>query len=125
MTLKAYLIIMSSATSICLVALAFVLWSVDPTGTNWIGFCLFYSSLFLSLAGIFSLVGFLIRFIALKQELAFRLVRDAFRQSFLFSFLIVAILYLLSKNLFSWMNVIFLVIGITVFEFFLLGYNRS
>jgi hypothetical protein len=111
-------------TLICWLAFSFVLWTVNPEATNWLGFLLFYSSLFLSIVGTSAIIGFIIRFVGLKHELAFRSVRDAFRQSFLLAFLIVAILFLLSKNLFSWLNVFFLIVGLSVLEFFLISYQR-
>ncbi len=121
MTLKSYSWIMSSASLLTWLFWFASLWLIDPMKTNWIGLLIFYSSLFLSVMGTASLLGFYVRFIALKQAIAFRLVRDAFRQSFLFSFLIVASLILLSKDLFSWINVSLLVAGLSVLEFFLLG----
>ncbi len=88
------------------------------------GFSLFYLSLFLSLVGTASIAGFIIRFIALKRELVFNSVKEAFRQSFLFAIFIVAILLLLSQNLFSWLNLILLVVGLSMLEFFLISYNK-
>ncbi len=124
MTLRGYLITMLSATLICWFCWIFVIITINPTETNWIGFLLFYLSLFLALIGTAAICGFIIRFIALKQELVFRLVKDAFRQSFLFAFLIIASLYLLSQNLFSWLNLFFLVMGLSIFELFLLSYEK-
>lgn len=124
MTLKSYLIIMLITTLICWLAFSFVLWTVNPEATNWLGFLLFYLSLFLSIVGTSAIIGFIIRFVGLKHELAFRSVRDAFRQSFLLAFLLVAVLFLLAKNLFSWLNVFFLVIGLSILEFFLISYQR-
>ncbi len=123
MTLRSYLIIMLITTLLCWAAFIFVLWSINPEITNWLGFSLFYLSLFLALVGTGALIGFVIRFVGLKHELVFRSVRDAFRQSFLFSFLITAVLFLLSKNLFSWLNLALLIIGLSVLEFFLLSYS--
>ncbi len=125
MTLKGYLTTMIIGSLICWACWIFVIFIVNPEQTNWIGFLLFYLSLFLALIGTASILGFLIRFVILKQELVFRLVKDAFRQSFLFAFLIIASLYLLSHNLFSWTNLFFLVIGLSVFEFFLLSYEEK
>ena len=98
--------------------------TVNPEVTNWAGFFLFYASLFLSLVGTSALLGFIIRFIALKQALAFNLVKIAFRQSFLFASFIIIILFLFSQNLFSWFSLAVLVIGLSVLEFFLLSYQR-
>jgi hypothetical protein len=108
----------------CWAVFFFVLGTVNPEITNWVGFMLFYLSLFLSLVGTSAIIGFLVRFVGLKKTLAFRSVAEAFRQSFLFSFLAVASLFLLSKNLFSWFNLVFLVIGLSVLEFFLISYKK-
>ena len=116
---------MISLTSVCWLLWLLILNIIDPEVTNWIGFSLFYSSLFLSILGAASIFGFVIRFIAMKQELVFRLVKDAFRQAFLFSFLVVACLLLMSRDLFSWLNMILLVFAISVFEFFLLSYEKK
>jgi hypothetical protein len=111
-------------TFVCWTAFLFVLWTVNPESAGYIMFSLFYFSLFLSLVGTASIVGFIIRFIALKKELVFNSVKEAFRQSFLFAIFIVAILLLLSQNLFSWLNLILLVVGLSVLEFFLISYNK-
>jgi hypothetical protein len=115
---------MLTTTLLCWTAFVFVLFNVNPEITNWLGFLLFYLSLFLSLVGTSAIIGFLIRFIGLKHELAFRSVKDAFRQSFLFSFFIAATLLLLSQNLFSWVNLFLLVIGLSVLEFFMISYSK-
>lgn len=124
MTLRGYSIIMILATIISWSLWVLIVRLVNPEVTNWIGFSLFYFSLFLSLLGTSALIGFFIRII-LKQELVFKLVKDAFRQSFLFSFLILASLILLSKDLFSWLNVAFLILALSILEFFLLSYEQK
>jgi len=125
MTLRSYLIIMTIATLLCWAAWGYILWTVNPETTNWPGFLLFYVALFLAVTGTAALLGFVVRFVALKKELAFRSVKEAFRQSFLFAALIVISLMLLSKGLFSWLNLLFLVIGLSVLEFFLLSYEKN
>ena len=123
MTLRLYLTIMAITTAICWTAFIFILWTVNPEVTNWIGFLLFYLSLFLALIGSITIIGFLVRFIWLKHELVFNSVKIAFRQSFLFAFLIIAVLFLLSKDLFSWLNLGLLIVGLSVLEFFLISYG--
>lgn len=125
MTLRAYTLIMSLTTIFAWLLWLSILSLVDPEVTTWIGFSLFYSSLFLALVGTSALVGFFIRFIAMKKELAFRLVKEAFRQSFLFSSLVIISLVLLSEGLFSWLNVILLVLGLSILEFFLLSLSNN
>ena len=121
MSLRTYLIIMILATLLCWAGFGMVAWSVNPEVTNWVGFLLFYLSLFLAIVGTTAIIGFVIRFIGLRRELASNSVITAFRQSFLFAFFITAILFLLAHNLFSWLNAGLLIIGLSVAEFFLLS----
>ena len=124
MTLRTYIILMSIMSLLCWGVWVFILFLVNPETTNWIGFSLFYSSLFLAIVGTAAIIGFFIRFVLLKQELAFRLVKEAFRQSFLIATLISISLVLLSRGLFTWLNLLFLVLGLTILEFFLLSYKK-
>ncbi|PIR92893.1 hypothetical protein COT99_03805 [Candidatus Falkowbacteria bacterium CG10_big_fil_rev_8_21_14_0_10_43_10] len=112
------------ATAICWTAWAIVINSIDPETTNIIGFLLFYASLFLSLVGTSAIIGFFIRFVALRRELIFRQVAVSFRQSFLFSVIIIVSLILQSFQMLTWYNALFLIAALTVFEFFLISYKR-
>lgn len=125
MGLKTYLLTMSVATVFCWVAWVLAFLTVDPQTTNQIGFGLFYSSLSLALIGTGALIGFVIRFVFLRHDLVLRQVLDAFRQSFLFSLLLIVSLILLSHKLFSWVNLFFLMAGLTMLEYFLVSYRRS
>ncbi|HNX10769.1 MAG TPA: hypothetical protein PKI61_01370 [bacterium] len=125
MTLKNYLSVMGGLTAVLWGLFIAVMFLINPENTNWLGFLLFYLSLFLALAGIIAILGFLIRFKVKGQALILHSVKTAFRQSFLFAFLIVAVLWLLSQNLFSWLNLILLIIIISVLEFFLLGSKKT
>lgn len=116
---------MSLSTFMCWLAWSFVLFMINPETTNWIGIMLFYASLFVAIVGLAAILGFLVRFIALKKTLAFRSVKEAFRQSFLFALLIIISLILLSKNLFTWLNLLFLISGLTILEFFLISYDKG
>lgn len=125
MTLKNYLFVMSALTAVCWGIFMFVAGLIDPVATNWLGFSLFYLSLFLALSGTFALFGFLFRLIALKKELAFNLVKIAFRQSFLFSLFIILLLVLKSQNLFNWLNLFLLVVIFGILELFIGSYKKS
>ncbi len=116
---------MSITTAVCWLIWTYVLWMINPVLTNWIGFVLFYSSLFLAFIGTGAIFGFAVRFVALKKELAFRLVKESFRQSFLFALLIIISLILLSYSLFTWLNLILLIFGLSVLEFFMLSFATS
>lgn len=125
MTLKNYLTVMSFLTIICFGIFLFVASTVDPYATNYLGFLLFYSSLFIFLAGIISLMGFLIRFVILKQGLAFNLVKLSFRQSFVLSLFLVLGLYLQASAVLTWLNLGFLIAGFSILEVFLISSRKK
>lgn len=124
MALRLYLIIMSAMTAFCWLVFSYILWTVNPETTNGVGFFLFYLSLALSATGSAAIAGFVARFVILKHELAVNIVKTAFRQSFFFAGLIVAVLILLSKDLLSWLNLLILIIGLSALEFFLLSCGK-
>jgi hypothetical protein len=122
---------MSATTALCALVFGYILFTIDPETTNSIGFFLFYLSLFLLIIGATAIIGFVVRFIVFRHELAIntaclsgRQVKVAFRQSFFFAGFIVIALFLLSGNLLSWLNLSILIIGLSVLEFFLLSYGK-
>ncbi len=125
MTLKSYLFVMGVLTAICWGIFLFVANLVDPEATNWFGFLLFYLSLFLALSGFVSVIGFLVRFVALKKKLAFNLVKISFRQSFLVSLFVIMLLIMKSQHLFNWFNLLLLLIIFLILELFLISYKKS
>jgi hypothetical protein len=125
MTLKNYLILMSLATVLCWAIFIFIVNLINPESTNYIGFSLFYLSLFLSLIGTSAIIGFLIRFVILRKELVFYAVKIAFRQSFLFSLFLVSLLFLFSQALVSWFNLILLIIIFTILEIVLSTFSKE
>lgn len=116
---------MSVVTGICWGAFFFVAGMVDPMRTNWLGFLLFYLSLFLALSGTFSLIGFVFRFVIFKGEVAFRAVKLAFRQSFVFSSFAIIMLLLAAKGLLTWVNFGILAILFLVLEFFVASRSKN
>ena len=125
MSLRLYLFIMSAMTAFCLTAFGYIILTVDPETTNSTGFFLFYLSLLLAIVGATAIIGFIARFVIFRHELVITAVKTAFRQSFFFAGFIVAVLFLLSRNLLSWLNLSILIIGLSLLEFFLLSYGRS
>ena len=123
MSLRLYLFIMTALTALCWLAFIYVSRLVNPETTNATGFFLFYLSLFFSLIGAAAIIGFLVRFVFLAHELAMAKVKIAFRQSFLFSGFVVALLALLAHGLLNWLNLIILIVGLSALEFFLLNYG--
>lgn len=125
MTLKSYLFVMSVLTAICFAIFFFVASTIDPYTTNWLGFLLFYISLFIALSGLITILGFLIRFVILKKGLAFNLVKLSFRQSFLLSLFLILALFLQANNFLNWLNLVFLVVGFAILEMFLISSKKN
>lgn len=125
MTLKNYLFVMTTLTAVSWGIFIFVAGMIDPFITNWLGFVLFYASLFLAISGLAALAGFLVRFVFLKKDLAFNLVKIAFRQSFLFALFIISALFLKANHLFNWLNLTLLIMGFSVFELFLISHKKN
>jgi len=125
MSLRLYLLIMSAMTALCAYVFGYIVWTIDPETTNSTGFFLFYLSLLLLIVGATAIIGFVVRFVVFRHELIIDTVKTAFRQSFFFAGFIVAVLFLLSRNLLSWLNLAILIIGLSALEFFLLSYGKT
>lgn len=124
MTLKQYLILMTISAVFCWAIWVFVLFMIDPTTAGLLGFGFFYLSLFLSLAGTMSVLGLLFRKKFGKEEAVFRTVTTSFRQATLLSLLVIGALFLKSKSLLAWWNIVLLVLALTILEFFFISYQK-
>lgn len=124
MTLKQLIIVVLIATLACWTAWAMVLFAVNPFETNFLGFLLFFLSLFFALLGTFFLLSFGFRKLFNKFSLEYKIVGTSFRQSFFFALLVAAVLFLQGKDLLTWWNAILLVVGVAILEFFFLSARR-
>jgi len=125
MTLRQYLLLMTAGTALSWVAVWLVVANVDPHKAPLVVFGIFYASLFLSLTGTFSVIGFLLRIALLKQQLVVsRHVAISFRQSLLLSALFTISLFLKSKDLLTWWSVPLIIVGLTALEFFMISSRR-
>jgi hypothetical protein len=103
-----------------LACLTAILVYFNPAYANSLIFLLFYLSLFISSAGIFSLLGLLIRKISHRRVSASRSSRqlwDSFRQGVFLSIILTIVLILQSKRMVCWWNVLVLVGAIGLIEF--------
>ena len=117
MTLKQYLALMTLGTVICWIALVFVIFNLDPYQSGFLGFMFFYSSLFLSVLGTVSVLGFLIRRKILKDdEIVFRHVKKTFRQAILVAIFVTVVLLMQQLRLLTWWNFILLSLLFIVLE---------
>lgn len=117
MTLRPYLILMSVGALVCWLAWFFVLTNVDPEQAGVFGFLFFYASLFLALTGTFSVIGFLVKKVILKNDQAiFHHVKSTFRQGMLVATTIIAGLILLQTELLTWWTAILLILLFAIVE---------
>lgn len=121
MTLFKYLILMSLASAVCWVALWLVIFYMNPIGSGLTALLFFYVSLFLAVVGTFAVIGFALRSKILGKELIFNQVAVAFRQAFWFGVLAVVSLWLQSRGMLTWYNLILLILALVVIEFFFLS----
>ncbi len=125
MSLKNYLLAMTGASLLSWAIFVFLLNFTSPETNSWLIFSLFYFALFLSLSGLFTIIGFIVRQKIFHKSLAFYSLKSASRQSFLFSFLIIAILFMLAQNIFSWLNISLLIIILSIIEYILINEKKS
>ena len=105
MSLRQYLFLMTAGTTICWVAWIFVIFNVDPENTGGIVFIFFYSTLFLALVGTFSVFGFAMRKMVIKNDaIIFRHVKKTFRQGIFIASAVTILLLLLQNELLTWWN---------------------
>lgn len=120
MTLKKYLILMGLASLICWLSWLTALYFIDPAVSGTIGFLCFYSSLFFSLLGTFSLFGLIFRLFVKRQELPYKHIGISLRQSLWFAILVTLSLALLGETLFTWWSIGLLISGLIILEGFFL-----
>ncbi len=125
MPLSRYLIFMTLATLLSWASFLVVIFKVNPFNTSGLGFALFYFSLFFTLTGILSLVGFLIRRALVKNQFASEQALTSFRQAVLFGLLVMVSLYLQSKHLMAWWNLSILIVLLAVVEAAFVYYKKT
>jgi len=117
MTLKKYLFLMAMATLMCWGALVLVLVFVNPYTAGIVGLVFFYLALFLGLLGIFSIIGFVFRFLFKRNEFAYNQVKTAFRQGMMFALLLTVMFILQGARLLVWWNIILFIILLAGIEY--------
>lgn len=117
MSLRQYLLLMSFGTLLCWGGFLVTLFSVNPVDATAIEFGFFYVSLFLALVGTCSVAGLSFRRLFLKNDdLIFRHVKNAFRQSLLFACVVILMLVLLAAHLLTWWNLLLLILLVVSIE---------
>jgi hypothetical protein len=117
-TTRTYLIPISIGTILSLAGLFSVLWSVDPFTSGAIGHFFFYLTLFLSLAGLFTIAGITLRK-RFSPGMYTEQLRMSSRQAILLAILIIALLILQVSGLLLWWVALTLILFIITLEIFL------
>lgn len=124
MSLKKYLIVMALSNAGLWAAWVLVLYNLDPKESGRMALVLFYASLFLALAGTFSLLGFFVRSLFFRQTPLFKHLNVSHRQGFLLSAVVTASLLLQAARLFAWWNGFILLAMATGVEYLVVSRQR-
>lgn len=112
---------MGSATVLVWGTWGAVLCLMDPSHTGGAGFAMFYSTLAIALVGTWTLLGTVVRCLRQKEVIISRHVLRSFRHSFLFTFLFLVSLWLLSMRLWTWWLMALLLVFVSLVEFMFLS----
>jgi hypothetical protein len=125
MSIRLYFILMSLTTAICWAGWGMIVVTMNAGHAGLLSLSLFYGSLFLSLVGTFSLLGFGVRVLARPEEVVIRHVRTSLRQGLLLALLVVAILVLQSYRYLYWWNILLVVAILGLLEVLALSYRTT
>jgi len=125
MSIKQYLILMTSCTLLCWAGWLLVLFFINPDTTSLMGFLMFYLSLFFALTGTLALLSYLFRLIFTRINTKVEKVQISFRQAIFWSIVIVISLLLQSSRLLNWLNTLFLVSLVTFIEFLFISLKKD
>lgn len=121
MGLRSFLCLIILGTLLGWVAFILVLTRIDPTAGGVFRFFLFYASLWISILGTASVLGFFIRNKARRDPVIVRIAMTSFRQSLWISLLIIGLLLLQSIRYLRWWNALLIVVFFVGFELFYLA----
>ena len=125
MTLRQYLILMFSGTTVALVAWIFMLVLVDPRTGGFFAVLMFLATLFLTITGFGSMIGLFLRTAVLrKDEMIARAVSNSFRQALFLALFVDGVLILKSRGTLTPWTTLFFIIFLTLLEFFFVAFRR-
>ena len=109
---------MTLATLVAYLVLAAVIFSFDPTKAPFLVIFFFYASLFLSIVGTFSVLGFLLRHFLDDDVAIFRQVIISFRQALWLGIVALTSFILQRYGLFNLLSLFALCLALATLEFF-------
>ncbi len=114
-------------TMLIATAISWVVWfglvlGTDPDAIGWIGIAVFSAALFAAVSGTTTVIGLFVRRHAPDRAAT---IRIAVRQGVLVGIAVVIAAFLQSRQLLSWVNILFLIVALTLFEFFLISLRST
>ncbi|MFA6100275.1 MAG: hypothetical protein WC750_05430 [Patescibacteria group bacterium] len=118
MSFRWYVILMGVGTALAWIAWLFVLQAMNPDEAGLTAFIFFYTTLFLSCVGTFSLLGLLYRIgVRHREAVLAREVRISFRHAILLSLVGTTALWLSAHRSLTWYWLITLILTVGVIEY--------
>lgn len=125
MSLRQYLIALALGTAISISAWCIVMIAIDPATAGTLAFFVFYLTLGAGIAGLFTIIGTIIRAKKYTEDAIHAAVARSFRQGIMLSALFLACLYLLSRNLFSTGTMMLLIVLVGLIEFLMISIRKE
>lgn len=120
MSLRTHIVLMLTTTVLAWISWLLVLVYVNPRAADFWGFFIFYASLFLSLFGTFTVLGFVVRsVVTMRRRTETYRVGISVRQSLLWSSALIIALMLQSQRVLTWwiFTIVLIVFGLLEFIF--------
>jgi hypothetical protein len=108
------------ATFFAATAWFLVIYYIDPVEAGGMGLGLFFATLFFTLVGIFTVIGFSLRKYFLNNELLFTLIGLSFRQAVWISLIIVGLLIMQGARILNWWDAALLIVSVSLLEAYFL-----
>lgn len=121
MTLRQYLVVLALGTAMSISSWCIIMLAIDPVTAGGLAFFVFYVTLGAGIAGIFTILGTLVRAWRFPHDPIDRAVARSVRQGVLISGLVLAALSLLVQGLFSFGTMMLLVVLFGLVEFLFLS----
>jgi len=125
MSLKVFSILIAFGTIISWLGLGMIILYFDPTQTSFLGFSLFYLSLFLGFSGTIFLLADFLKGKIFKKQLVFIRVRNSVRHAILFTILFTSWAFLKSHDLLRIWNLLLLILILAILEFFFISAQKK
>jgi hypothetical protein len=121
MTVKKYLFLLIVVTIVSWALWFLVVTFIDPSTGASLALSLFYLTLFLSLLGTLTLLGYGLRLLTARQEMTRQRLNIALRQGVLFSLLVNICLFFKAHDKLSLITVLLTILILSLIEFFFLS----